>query len=69
MPLMNDGYKRVSLDGLPKEDGSYLILFLLEEELGPHLCVRFTNSDGSITWAGTEYQAVHEADISLYIRK
>jgi len=65
MPLMKDGYKRVSIDGLPNQDGPYLVLLLLEEDRS-QLCDRFTDSDGSVTWISTNQTQIKEEDISVY---
>ena len=62
---MTDGFKRVSIEGLPKEDGSYIILLLLEEHR-PMLFLRYTNPDGSVMWIGTDRSQIQEQDISLY---
>ena len=64
-PLMKDGYKRVSIDGLPNQDGSYLVLLLLEEDRS-QLCDRLTDADGSVTWISTDHNQIKEEDISVY---
>ncbi len=62
-----EGYKNVLVDGLPREDGAYLVV--LKGETGvPRLFVRFTQEDGSRFWVSAEHKKIAEEMITLYKR-
>jgi hypothetical protein len=65
---MKNRFKRVSIDGLPKEDGSYLLVLLNGngEESGPRLCTRYTQEDGKHLWISTNRSEIQEEQISIY---
>jgi hypothetical protein len=62
-----EGYKNALTDGLPTEDGSYLVIFKDEDPV-PQLFVRYTREDGSHTWSGLNRQNVEDDRILLYKR-
>ena len=60
-------YKDVLVDGLPTEDGGYLVI-LKDVSPVPRLLVRYTNEDGSRTWTSTDRQNIEEDRILMYKR-
>ena len=62
-----EGYKNVLIDGLPDEDGSYLMI-LKDEIPSPRLFVRYTQPDGSRSWVSTNGARIDETKIILYKR-
>ena len=62
-----EGYKNVLIDGLPDEEGSYLVI-LKDEHPTPHLFVRYANEDGSGRWISLQNQVIDEERIALYKR-
>jgi hypothetical protein len=62
---IEEGYKHVLYEGLPQEDGSYLLI--LKGDYIPRLFVRYS-SDGNRKWVSPDRRQIEEADILMYKR-
>ena len=63
-------FKDVLIDGLPKEDGAYLVLLNGATEHGARerYLVRYTFPDGRRIWAGGTGCQINESEIVMYLR-
>ena len=62
-----EGYKSVLRDGLPDEDGSYLII-LKDEAPTPRLFVLYNQPDGTRLLVSVNGTKIDENQISMYKR-
>ena len=62
-----EGYKNVLTDGLPDEDGSYLVI-LKGETATPRLFVLYKQPDGSRLLVSVNGTKIEEEQISMYKR-
>ena len=60
-----EDFKRVVTDGLPFEDGNYLLI-IKGEHPAPLLSVRYTHEDGKVIWVRFDSKQIIEDQITMY---